>query len=267
MIGLLGVYLFVVHMLTARQPFIPAAVFKDRNFISSLLLMFTLGVVMLASSALLPPFLQNLGGYTVTDVGLLLAPRGVGTMVAMLFAGRLSLKVDPRYLMTVGAVLMLWAMYEMSTWTPSVHESTLIIVTFIQGIGMGLLFIPNNLIAFATLAPVLRTDGSALLNLVRNVGSAMGVSITTTVLDASYQISHAELAEHINPFNRGLTINAPAMMWNPQLPFGLEQVNAVIDRNAYTIAYANDFLFMFLVSLPVLVVIFFMKRPPRSPRK
>ncbi len=260
-IGLLGVYLFVVHMLTARQPFIPAAVFKDRNFISSLLLMFTLGVVMLASSALLPPFLQNLGGYTVTDVGLLLAPRGVGTMVAMLFAGRLSLKVDPRYLMTVGAVLMLWAMYEMSTWTPSVHESTLIIVTFIQGIGMGLLFIPNNLIAFATLSPVLRTDGSALLNLVRNVGSAMGVSITTTVLDASYQISHAELAEHINPFNRGLTINAPAMMWNPQLPFGLEQVNAVIDRNAYTIAYANDFLFMFLVSLPVLVVIFFMKRP------
>lgn len=257
----LGIYLFTIHMFLAKQPFIPAHIFTDRNFVSSLALMFVVGIVMLASSALLPPFLQNLGGYSVTDTGFLLAPRGIGTMVAMLFAGRLSLRVDPRFLMGFGMVLMLWSMWEMTSWTPAVHESTLIITTFIQGIGMGFVFIPNNLIAFATLSPVYRTDASALLNLVRNVGSAIGVSVTTLVLGVSVQTMHAQLAEHITPFNRALGINAPGMMWNPQLPFGLMQVNGIVERNAYVIAYANDFYFMFWISLPAIFVILLMKRP------
>jgi DHA2 family multidrug resistance protein len=259
--GALGFYLFIVHMFTSDRPFIPRAVFADRNFVSSLFLMFALGLVMLASSALLPPYLQNLGGYSVTDTGLLLAPRGVGVMFSMLFAGRLAYRMDPRYLMTGGVLLLLWSIWEMSHWTPAIAPSWLVFTTFVQGIGMGFIFVPMNLVAFATLPAVYRTDGTALINLIRNVGMAVGVSITTTVLASGVQTAHSQLAEHVTRFNRGLGVNAPSMMWNPQLPFGLQQLNGVIEYNAQVIAYANDFLFMFFISLPALVVIFLMRKP------
>jgi len=261
-VAILCLYLFAVQMFTSDRPFIPRILFKDRNFVSSLGLMFIVGMMMLASSALLPPFLQNLGGYTVTQTGLLMAPRGVGTMFAMMFAGRLAMRMDARLIMTAGAILLLWSMWEMSSWTPNISSTNLIVTTFVQGIGMGFVFVPMNLVAFATLSPMYRTDGSALVNLVRNVGSAIGVSLTTTVLASSYQIVHAQLAENATPFNRALGVNAASMMVNPILPFGAQSLNSMIDYNAYVISYANDFLFMFYACMPALLVIWLMRRPP-----
>jgi len=260
-IGCLGTYLFLVHMLTGKKTFIPHEMFGDRNFVSSLFLMFVIGLVMLASSALLPPYLQQLGGYTVTETGFLMAPRGLGTMFAMMFAGRLAMKTDPRYLMTFGFVCLEWSTWEMSRWTPDIAPSWLAFTTIIQGIGMGLVFVPMNLVSFATLPPMFRTDGSALVNLVRNVGSAIGVSITTTVLAMGTQAIHAQMAESANLFNRNLTVNSPSMMWNPQIPFGMTNLDMMINRNAQIVAYSNDFLFMFLISLPAILVIWLMKRP------
>ncbi len=258
----LGLYLFAVHMFTAKSTFIPREVFRDRNFVSSLGLMFVVGLIMLASSALLPPFLQNLAGYSVTDTGFLMAPRGLGVMASMMFAGRMAMRGDPRILMAGGTALILWSLYEMSRWTPAISPWWLTMTTVAQGIGMGFVFVPMNVVAFATLPATLRTDGSALINLMRNIGSAIGVSITTTILADSVQTVHAQLAEHVNPFNRALGLNAPSMMWNPQMRFGLQQLNGVVEMNAQVIAYANDFLFMFWVCLPALAVIFLMRRPP-----
>ncbi len=257
----LGLYLFVVHMFTARGPFIPRDIFKDRNFVSSLVLMFVVGMIMLASSALLPPFLQNLGGYSVTDTGFLMAPRGIGTMISMVIAGRMAQRLDPRHVMAAGILLMLWSTWEMSRWTPDIAPWWLIVTTFIQGIGMGFTFVPMNLVAFATLPALFRTDGTSVVNLVRNVGSAIGVSITTTVLADSVQTVHAQMAQYASPFNRNLAANAPSLMWNPQIPFGAQALDGLINRNAQVVAYANDFLFMFLISLPALVVVFMMRRP------
>jgi DHA2 family multidrug resistance protein len=260
-IGGLGLYLFIVHMLTGKGTFIPREMFRDRNFVSALFLMFMIGLVMLASSALLPPFLQNLGGHTVTETGILMAPRGVGTMIAMVLAGRFAARFDPRYVMAFGLTLLLWSMYEMSRWTPDIATWWLVFTTFIQGIGMGFVFVPMNLVAFATLPAHFRTDGSALVNLIRNVGAAIGISITTTVLAMSMQIVHSQMAENANPFNRNLATNAPSMFWNTQIPFGLQNLDMMITQNAAVVAYANDFLFMFYISLPALLVVFLMKRP------
>jgi MFS transporter, DHA2 family, multidrug resistance protein len=264
----LGIYLFVVHMLLSKGTFIPREIFRDRSFVSSLFLMFVVGLVMLASSALLPPFLQDLGGYSVRETGLLMAPRGVGTMVTMAIVGRLAMRFDPRHIMALGTVLLLWSMWEMSRWTPEIATQELVTTTFVQGVGMGMVFVPMNLVSFATLPAHFRTDGSAVLNLMRNMGSAIGVSITTTFLADDIQTVHAQLAEHASPFNRNLAQNAPSMMWNPQIPFGAMGLDSIINRNAQVIAYANDFLFMFFVSLPALLVIFLMRRPaaPPSPR-
>jgi DHA2 family multidrug resistance protein len=257
----LGLYRFVVHILTTQKSFMPREIFKDRNFVTALFLMLLVSLIMLASSALLPPYLENLAGYSVTQTGLLMAPRGVGTMISMVFAGRLAMRLDARHVMAVGTALLLWSLWEMSHWTPGVAAWWLCFVSFVQGIGMGLIFVPMNLIAFATLSPVLRTDGSALFNLVRNVGSAVGVSITTTMLANSIQTMHAQLAGNVSPFNRALSVNAPSMMWNPNLPFGLAQLDSIVQYNAQIIAYANDFLFMFFISLPALFVLFLMRRP------
>jgi DHA2 family multidrug resistance protein len=258
----LGAYLFFVQMFMTDRPFIPKALFKDRNLVSALVLMFVTGLVMVASSALLPPYLQDLGGYSVTDTGLLMAPRGVGTMIAMVIAGRIASKVDARYMIAAGAMMILWSMWEMSKWTPAIAPWSLINTTFVQGVGMGFVFVPMNLVAFATLSPLLRTDGSAMINLMRNVGSAIGVSITTTILVNDTQTAHAAIASHVSMFNRALTVGMQGMMWNPKIPMTANMLNQVVDSNAQIIAYSNDFIFMLLISIPAVFVTFFMKKPP-----
>ena len=261
LIGGTALYLFLVHMFTAEKPFIPREIFKDRNFLSGLVLLFVMGLVLLASSALISPYLQNLAGYSVSTTGLLMVPRGLGTMFAMIFAGQLTMKMDPRLLMTAGAVLLAWSFWAMTGWTPGVSMTQLSLVSFVQGVGMGLVFVPMNMVAFATLTPRLRTDGASLTNLTRNIGSAVGVSVTTTVLANSVQTIHSQLSGLASPFNRGLSVNAPSLMMSPQIPFGLANLNGLIEYRAQVQAYANDFLFMFYVSLPVFIVIWMMKRP------
>ena len=265
LVAFAGLYLFVLHMWLGKNPFIPLQIFQDTNFFSSLVLMFVIGAVLLASSALLPPYLQNLGGYPVFDTGVLMAPRGVGTMLARVFAGRLAMRFDPRLLMTGGTLMLLWSLWNMSGWTPQINTNTLIAVTFVQGFGMGFVFVPMNLTAFATLPGYLRTDGSALTNLVRNIGSAVGVSVTTSVLSSAAQTMHSQLSSFATPFNRALGVNAPGMMMNPQMPFGLANLNGLIEIRAQTIAFSNDFLFMFYVGIPALGAIWLMKRPQFSP--
>src|SRR5262249_31308626 len=160
----------------AEKPFIPPALFKDRNFVGGILMMLAMGLVLLSSAALLPPFLQNLGGLSVTEAGLLMAPRGFGTMAAMLIAGRLSSKMAPRLLMLFGNLLLTFTMWQMSYWTPQVSTASILVTTIVQGFAMGFVFIPLQVVAFATLNPALRTDATALFSLMRNIGSALGVS-------------------------------------------------------------------------------------------
>ncbi len=257
----IGLYLFLVHMLTAKKPFIPRSIFKDRNFVSGLVLMFTMGLVLLASSALLSPYLQNLSGRSVTQTGFLMVPRGFGVMFAMIFASKLTMKMDPRIIMTVGAALMIWSLWAMTGWNPSINVGAVTWVTFVQGFGMGLIFVPMNMVAFATLTPEQRADGAGLSNLMRNIGSAIGVSLTSTILINSVQTIHAQLAGLASPFNRALGVNGASMMMNPQIPFGLANLNSLIEYRAQVQAYSNDFLFMFLTSLPVFAIIWLMKRP------
>ncbi len=106
-----------------------------------------------------------------------------------------------------------------------------------------------------------RTDGASLTNMMRNIGSAIGVSITTTVLANSVQTIHSQLAHYAAPFNRALGVNAQSMFINPLIPFGMNSLNGLIEYRAQVQAYANDFLFMFYISLPVFLVIWMMKRP------
>jgi MFS transporter, DHA2 family, multidrug resistance protein len=257
----LGFYLFLVHLFTAKKPFIAPRMFRDMNFVSGLMMMFAVGMVLLASSALLAPYLQNLAGYPVSEAGLLMAPRGAGTMVAMLLAGRLSNRVDPRLLMLAGILLLAASMWEMMGWTPDIDAWRMSAASIIQGAGLGLVFTPLQVVAFASLPAELRTDGTALFSLVRNVGSAIGISITSFLLVHNTQIMHAQIAESVTPFNRMLQTGGAYLLWNTATSQGLAALNAEVTRQASIIAYANDFKFMLFVCLPTALLLLLMRRP------
>ncbi len=265
-VAALGLWLFLVHLLTAEKPFIPPRIFKDRNFLSGFLMMFVVGVILFSTSALLAPYLQTLGGYPVFDAGLVLAPRGVGTMAAMLVAGRLADRLDPRLLMLFGVSVIAWTLWDMTAWTPDLNTHHLMFTTAMQGFGLGFVFIPLQVIAFATLAPELRTDGTGLTSLMRNIGSAIGISITVAVLEHDTQVLHAEIAGLVSPLNRMLQWSGVAQFWNPATPTGAALLNAEVTRQAQIMAYANDFHLLLLLCIPTALLVLMMRRPagPRA---
>src|SRR5690606_36868521 len=161
-----GLYLFVAHMLTHDHPFLEPQLFRDRNFVVGLLFIFVVGMILLTTMTLLPPFLQNLLGYPVVDVGVLLAPRGVGTMAAMLFVGRLSGRVDVRWQLLAGLALTALSQWEMTRFNLDIDGWDIVRTGIVQGFGLGFLFVPLSTVSFSTLAPRLRNEGTALYSLI-----------------------------------------------------------------------------------------------------
>ncbi|MGH7154314.1 MAG: DHA2 family efflux MFS transporter permease subunit, partial [Acetobacteraceae bacterium] len=257
-----GFYFFIVHMFTGEKPFIPPALFKDRNLVMGFLVMFSIGLVLIASSALYAPWLQLLGNYPVDVAGLLMAPRGLGTMAAMVIAGRTSNIIDPRKIMALGVVLLSWSMWRLSTWTPAVSEWSFIWNTVVQGAGMGFIFVPLNVVAFTTLKASLRYDATAVLSLLRNVGASIGISIFEALLVSGAQVEHSALAVFGSPLNRVLQASPQVEhALSPMTAHGAATLNAAINYQAQVVAYNNDYWLMAITSVPILLLLVFMRRP------
>ena len=256
----LAFYLFLVHTFTSDRPFISPAMFRDRNFAVGLFFIFVVGIILLATLALLTPYLQNLMGYPVLTAGTVLAPRGIGTMVAMMIVGRLIARVDPRLLVLFGLVLTAAVLWEMTGFTPDVSKWTLVRTGIVQGLGLGFMFVPLSTITFATLAPAYRTQGTALFSLLRNLGSSIGISFVTFLLARNTQIMHADLAAHVTPFNQALREGAAARIWNLGTLAGRAALDGEITRQATIVAYANDFKLMMLVTLAAMPMIVLLRK-------
>ncbi|MDO9707976.1 DHA2 family efflux MFS transporter permease subunit [Paracraurococcus lichenis] len=260
----LGIYLFVVHLMLAERPFIPPRIFRDRNFAAGLGIMFAVGVILFATSALLAPYLQTLADYPVFTAGLAMAPRGIGTMAAMFISGRIASRIDPRKIMAFGILILSWTLWDMTYWTPDIPMHWLMLVTVVQGMGLGFVFIPLNLVAFATLDPALRTDGTSLISLLRNLGSAIGISAMSALLTRNTQVMHSSLAEHVTPLNRLFELPSIHRFWNFATPEGAAALNAEVTRQSSIIAYGNDFHLLMLLALCMLMLLPLMRRPARA---
>ena len=261
-LGGLGVYLFIVHMITAKKPFIPPVLFKDRNFASGLVMMFATGTILVSSSSLMAPWLQNLANYPVETAGLIMAPRGIGTMAAMMTSGRLSSKMDPRKLMAFGICALSWSMWEMTTWTPDIAQWRIITVIMVQGLGLGFIFLPLQMLAFATLPPQYRTDGASLFSLFRNIGAAIGVSVTSFMLTHNTQVLHEQIGASVNPFNRALQGGGAVQhAWNPAQAHGAAALDQLVNQQAQIIAYVDDYRMMVFTTLSSLLLLLLMRRP------
>jgi DHA2 family multidrug resistance protein len=260
----LAFYMFIVHMLTHEHPFITPRLFRDRNLVTGLCFIFLVGIVLLATMALLPPFLQNLKGYPVITVGFVLAPRGIGTMIAMMLVGRMVGKVDTRLLILGGLLATAYSLYQMVGFNLNTDQYTIVESGIIQGLGLGFIFVPLSTITFSTLDPKLRTEAAGLFSLLRNIGSSIGISVVMALLSQNTQINHANIAQHVSPFKTMMQDGFLPPTWSLDTAAGLAALNGEVTRQAATIAYLNDFQFMMWVTLAAVPLLIFLRRPARS---
>jgi DHA2 family multidrug resistance protein len=260
-LAIAAAWMFLVHMITSKHPLFERSMFADRNFATGLLFMAVTGVLLLAGLALLPPLLQNMYGYSVLQSGFLTAPRGVGTLFSMLIAGRLTGKFDARMLVGIGVMLMGVSLYLMTGFAIDQPSRPVIVSGVVQGLGLGLIFVPLQSLAFETLAPRMRTTAAALLNLSRNIGGSIGISVVSTQLVRMTQISHADMAAQIT--QQTIPTADPTILQTAVPvagPAALAYINAIITKQALFIAYLDDFKLMMIITFAVLPLLFFMKR-------
>jgi MFS transporter, DHA2 family, multidrug resistance protein len=237
-IGGIGFYLFVIHMFSSNKPYLNPVLFKDRNFVASSIFITVIGVVLFATLALLPPMLQNQMQYPVVLTGLVTMPRGLGTLVGMIVVGRLVKRFDARAIMAVGLVLTAISLWQMTRFSLRMH------------------YIPLSMVAFTTLPGTLRNEGTSFFNLLRNLGSSVGISVVTFLLTQNTQKIHAALISNITPFN--MSNNPAAAGFNIHSTASLLALNGMITNQSAMIGYLDDFKLMMvltLVTIPFLLLI------------
>lgn len=259
-IALAGFYFFLSHAFTSERSFIPLHIFKDRNFAVGVVFMFIVGIILLATMALVTPYIQNVLGYPVLTSGLLLGTRGIGTLVAMMVVGRLLRFVDPRILVFFGLSASTWALYAMISFSPNTSAAHINFVNIIQGLGLGFVFVPLNTVAFATLPAELRTDGTALWTLIRNIGSSIGISIVIAELTSKTTQFRSQLVEHITPFNDALKMPDVKSVMDWTTEGGRAMLDQLVTQQAAVIAYSNDFKLMMFISLSAFPLLLLIKK-------
>lgn len=257
----------IIHLATAKEPLFDRRLFADANFVFALFFSIVVGVSMYANMALLPPLLQRLYGYGVIDTGEVMMPRGVGTLLAMQLSSILLRRgIDARLLIAAGFLITGLSLWQMSGWSLETPAYNIVLSGFIQGAGMGFVFIPLNGSAFATLSSSLRTDGASLLNLGRSIGSSVGISVVTSLLARNIQVSHADLGTHITSSATNLVDVASLDRFQVVGDAALRLVDAEINRQAAMIAYTNDFYLMMWMSFLAVPLIAFMRKADLSPQ-
>jgi MFS transporter, DHA2 family, multidrug resistance protein len=253
-----ALYLFVVHMLTTtKAPFVSPSLFKDRNFLTGNVFIFIVGAVLFATLALLPPLLQDLLNYPVLTTGLVTAPRGLGTFLAMFIVGRIMAKIDTRLIIAAGFALTAYSSWQMAGFDLQMAPATVIWSGLAQGLGTGFVYVPLAAVTFATLSPVLRNEGTAIFSLTRNLGSSIGISIVEALLTRNTQIMHATLAEHVGRYSSIVRARLPEGPPSLQTLVGL---NAKVTEQAAMIAYINDFKLMMVLSLASIPLVLLLRK-------
>jgi DHA2 family multidrug resistance protein len=257
---------FIAHtaMSRADKSFLDYRLLRDGNYVTGLLLFFIVGLVLFGSRVLTPTMLETLLNYPVALTGLVTAPSSLGTMLAMLIAGRIMGRVDLRLILLAGFSISAVAMWQMTRYSLDLSEGDIIWPGVLQGIGVGFVFVPLSAAAFATLRPAMRAQGTAIFSLVRNIGASIGISLVQTVLVRSTVSTHAALVERITYANPAWNNPAVASAYDITRPSGAAALDAVITQQSSMIAYLNDFRLMLYLTLAVIPLVLLMKAPRRA---
>jgi len=224
-------------------------------------LMFLIGMPLYGTMTLLPLMLQNLMNYPVVTTGLVTAPRGVGTMVAMILVARLVGRVDVRLIILTGLAVTVASMWQMTGFSLQMGMGPIITSGLLQGFGLGFVFTPLSTITFSTLPRNILTQGTAIFSLMRNIGGSIGISIVVALLAENTQTVHSRLVEHLRPDNP--LAQAPYLMppFSLTTPAGVAALNAEATRQAAMVAYIDDFKLMMLIVILAAPLILLLRKP------
>jgi MFS transporter, DHA2 family, multidrug resistance protein len=265
LIAVSAFFLFMVHTLTTAQPFMRPALFRDRNFVAGVVFSAIAFVTLYASLALQPPYLQDLMNYPVLTAGLVMGPRGVGTMAATMLVGRLVGRLDTRLLLAIGLGLSAWSFYVMTGWTPDVSQQEIVIAGLAQGAGFGFLFVPMSTVTLSTLAPELRADGASIFSLARSMGSSVGISIFNALLTTNTEINHADISANVTAVNRAFEDPTVSQFLSPVTAAGRAALDALVTQQAQIIAYIDDYKLLLLATLALFPLLIIFKRSGGRP--
>jgi len=251
LVAISAFWVFVLHSRSTATPLFKRDVYKNGNFMISLAFMAVMGIAVVGLSSVLPMMFQTIYGYPVIETGLMMAPRGIGVMISSLLAGAIMRRFDGRILISIGCVIVSLGMFSMTRWSLEMDSTPILLAAFIQGFGFGFITAPMNLLAFSTLDPALRPDGSSLSSLFRSIGGSVGISIIVTMLARNQQVSHADLAAHVT------ASSLPGMDLSglPAIGSGLfAMIDGELARQSLMIAFLDNFYmlsWMLLVFTPL----------------
>jgi DHA2 family multidrug resistance protein len=258
-------YVFLVHTFTTDRPFVRPQLFRDRNYSVAVVFHSINAIVMQSTLSLVAPFLQIVAGYPAEQAGFLMAPRGAGTMLSMLVIGRGFKRIDIRLKLMLGISMTGVALYQMTTFTADVPASLVISTALLQGAGMGLVFIPLSSLAFATLPPAIRTEGTSLYALIRNIAGSAGISVMASQLVANTQVNHETISTVVTAYNPKFRNPAITAFWDPTTAVGQVSLNDVITRQATLIAYIDDFRVLTTLCCIAFPLALLLRAPGRAP--
>lgn len=260
-VAVAAVWAFGVHVATTDGALIDKRMLRDRNVMTGFLFITCVGLLLVGTTALLPTMLQNLFGYSVIGSGMLQMPRGIGMMMAMMAGGQIVGRVDARFMIAGGLTLTATAMWLMTQFSPVMDATPFIISGALQGAGLGLIFVPLNTIAFATLPPDLRTDAAGFYMLLRNIGGSIGISLTVGIVARQAQVSHADLGAGLTPFTLPWANADIARLLDADAVIAM--LDGVVNKQAAMIAYIDVFTMMFWVTMSMFPLLLLLKKPRR----
>jgi DHA2 family multidrug resistance protein len=261
-VAVISLWVFVIHSLTVLHPFFDRRLMANRNFVAATFFGFMIGMLLLSSVALMPPIMQGLLGYSAYASGILSIPRGVGALTALFVVGRLVGRFDPRLILGAGMVLTMAAAWQMTHFDLMMGAGPIAFSGVLQGFGVGVMFVPMNTLAFATVPLSLRAEASSINTIVRNMGSSVGISVMQALAVANTQVVHQAMADRLDPSNPVVAAGLPRA-YDPGTVAGLSILNDEITQQAMMVAYLDDFRLMVVIifcCFPLLILM----RPPRA---
>jgi DHA2 family multidrug resistance protein len=258
-IGVVGLVSFTAwSFMRGPRALFDLRIFKDRNFAMACLVMLSMGLGLFGGLVLQPILLEGLLQYPIVTTGLVMAPRGVATAIAMTVAGRLVGKVDVRYLIGTGMVLGAIGSWAMTHYSLEVSLFWIIWPAFVQGLGFGLIFVPLSAIAYLTLPRARTAEAAGIYSLVRTVGAAAGISIVTTLVTRESQVNWNELGAHVTKFNPAVRAYLDSLHLSATDPHAMALIAAQIAQQAEMNALLDVFkltAWSFVAMLPLVLLL------------
>lgn len=262
--GCAALWVFIVDSISSSNPLVDPSLFRDKNYMSGIVLRVLFGVFLFGSLVLVPPWLQNQGGYPLVDSGVVMAWRGAGSMCSALIIGRILQFIDPRKVIFAGMALSAITMWQLGSFTEDIDKTYVYVINFVQGIALSSFIIPVNSIAFSTLTSGQRDIGTSFYSLLNNIGRSLGIALLASYLVRNTQQNHSILRDHVTVFNDAIRHSLVPDAWDVTTTAGLSAIHRVVNQQAELIAYINDFRLLAVIIILCMPVVLLMRNPHQN---